>query len=85
MNDPVVNISDCEIIKCSNCGKDLLIIKSKVKNDSVVTKLQVGCAYCGDHSYVNEIKGTFMYHPSPGLGMKNFVMKDDIMKFNTVK
>lgn len=85
MNDPLVQLSDCDIIKCSNCDKELFIIKNKTSNANIVSKLQVECPYCGDASYVYEAKGTFMYHPAVGVKVKNFVMKNDVMRFLTTK
>lgn len=54
------------ILKCSNCGKGLIDIFHTQPdaidprtNKPFEWKAQAICCYCGDHSYVTDIKGKF--------------------------
>lgn len=88
MNDPVVKLADCDVIKCSNCEKDLMIIKNKKQDTKqsqfgLSSKLQVKCPFCKDRSFIFETNGTFMYHPAPGIKINGAQDKDGVMEFLT--
>ncbi len=65
---PVIGLEDGGhvIIKCSNCDRGLLDIFitqpraiDPATNKPFVWNMKAKCCFCGDHSYVKEIKGKF--------------------------
>lgn len=85
MDSEVISVADCDVVKCSNCNKDLMIVKGKDTKKDFVSKIQVDCPFCGDHSYLKEIKGTFLYNPALGVKLKSVEQKNDVMRFLTTK
>lgn len=83
MNDPVINIKDCDIIKCSNCSKRLMIVPRHEHSEKLLYLLQVDCPYCGDHSYDYEVKGPLKYYFPDNIKFKNFQEGDGRVKFIT--
>lgn len=93
MDSLVINIKDTDSINCSNCNHSLMMVycrempeKQKAvleKNNAVLSRVQVGCPFCGDKSYDYEITGQFRYHPARDVKITGFEQKDDKVFFKT--
>lgn len=85
MNSPVINIDECQNIKCSNCEKKLLILPSYLDSEEVLYKLVVDCPFCGDKSFELDIRGPLKYYPAENVKIKDFIQKGNLVRFVTSK
>lgn len=72
-------------LKCSNCEKDLVDIWFGVPSQQVF-KLRATCPYCGDKSFIKEIKGNFFLGaPNDELSCTNINYGEDLVIINVEK
>lgn len=54
------------ILKCANCGKDLIQILKVQENDQI-QEIESECPFCGDSSFVKEVSGKIYIYSLEGV------------------
>jgi hypothetical protein len=71
------------ILKCSNCGKELVDIWITHPDMSVLTTIVAQCCFCGDKSFSKKIDGIFHVGPVNGVNITDFLTENDIYIIKT--
>jgi hypothetical protein len=78
--------NDIEIIECSNCSRELLIIKKQPEKGEKLFSLRVECPFCMDHSYDKPVYEILRHLAVDGVRIKEFVeLPNNVQLFKTIK
>jgi len=71
------------ILTCSNCDKHLVIVTISRPKEKFEWQVRAKCCFCGDKSFVKDIKGGFHYRGYDIQEGENFIPKVNIKDVKT--
>jgi hypothetical protein len=75
----IVRPDETDIIKCSNCNKELVQIHVTKLSSEAFYKMVVECPFCKDKSWEYDIKGRVGVRPCAGVALINIDKNDQKM------
>ena len=73
------------ILQCSNCDADLVNICITEPEVEVVTNVVAICAFCKDHSFIQEVVGRFRFAPADGVGINDIETEGTLTTIITIE
>ena len=68
---------ELDIVRCSNCNKQLMKLFLDKKSGEVLYNIVVECPICSDRSWNTPVYGPLRYVPAEGITIRNSVTNDD--------